>query len=91
MLLDFFYMLGVCCGSGASLRAMITHMQRLGREGRSLLIDIMTLDQLLLTYPELKPYLEDGAIIYSRLPRKPACPASLLAPRARLPRKRSAD
>ena len=53
MLLEFFYMLEVCCGSGASSRAMITHMRRLGREGRSLLIDIMTLDQLLLTYPEL--------------------------------------
>ena len=32
-------------------------------EGRSLLIDIMTLDLLLLTYPELKPYLEDSSII----------------------------
>ena len=53
MLLEFFYMLEVCCGSGASSRAMITHMRRLGREGRSLLIDIMTLDQLLLRHPEL--------------------------------------
>ena len=33
------------------------HMRSLGREGRSLQIDIMTLAQLLLTYPELKPYL----------------------------------
>ena len=64
MLLELFYMLEVCCGSGASSRAMITYMRRKGREGRSLLIDIMTLDLLLLTYPELKPYLEDGSIIY---------------------------
>ena len=64
MLLEFFYMLEVCCGSGASSRAMITHMRRLGQEGWSLLIDIMTLDLLLLTYPELKLNLEDGSIIY---------------------------
>ena len=64
MLLEVFYMLEVCCGSGASSRAMITYMRRIGREGRSLLVDIITLDLLLLTYPELKPYLEDGSIIY---------------------------
>ena len=57
-------MLEVCCGSGASSRAMITYMRRIGCEGKSLLIDIMTLDVLLSTYPELKPYLEDGSIIY---------------------------
>ena len=39
-------------------------MRRIGREGKSLLIDIMTLDVLLSTCPELKPYLEDGLIIY---------------------------
>ena len=43
---------------------MITYMRCIGREGKSLLIDIMTLDVLLDTYPELKPYLEDGSIIY---------------------------
>ena len=64
MLLDFFYTLEVCCGSGASSRAIITHTRRLGREGRSLSIDLMTLDQLLATYPELKPHLEDGSITY---------------------------
>ena len=58
MLLELFHMLEVCCGSGASSRAMITYMCRIGREGKGLLIDIMTLDVLLLTYPELKPYLE---------------------------------
>ena len=39
-------------------------MRRIGWEGRSLLVDIMTLDLLLLTYPGLKPYLDDGSIIY---------------------------
>ena len=64
ILLELFYMLEVCCGSGASSRAMIMYMRRMGRGGGSLLIDIMTLDLLLLMYPELKPYLEDGSIIY---------------------------
>ena len=64
MLLGLFYMLEVCCGSGASSRAMIMHMRRLGRERGSLLTDIMTLDQLLSVYPELKPYIEDGSVIY---------------------------
>ena len=64
MLLEIFFMLGVCCGSGASSRAMITYMRRIGREGKSLLIDIMTLDVLLDTYPELRPYLEVGSIVY---------------------------
>ena len=50
MLLELFYMLEVCCGSGASSRAMITYMRRIGREGKS--IDIMTLEVLLSTYPE---------------------------------------
>ena len=58
------YMLEVCCGSGASSRAMITYMRRIGREGKSLLIDIMTLEVLLSTYPELIPYLEDGSVVY---------------------------
>ena len=57
-------MLEVCCGSGASSRAMVTYMRRIGREGKSLLVDIMTLDVLLATYPELRPYLEDGSIVY---------------------------
>ena len=52
------------CGSGASSRAMIAHMRSLGREGRSLLIDFMTLEQLLTTYPELKPHIEDGSVTY---------------------------
>tara|TARA_B110000027_G_scaffold96578_1_gene101977 strand:- start:445 stop:1812 length:1368 start_codon:yes stop_codon:yes gene_type:complete len=64
MLLELFYMLEVCCGSGASSRAMITYMRRIGRGGRSLLIDIMTLEVLLATFPELRPYLEDGSIVY---------------------------
>ena len=64
MLLELFYMLEVCCGSGASSRPMITYMRRIGRGGRSLLIDIMTLEVLLATFPELQPYLEDGSIIY---------------------------
>ena len=64
MLLELFYMLEVCCRSGASLRAMIIHMRCLGWEGRSLLVNIMTLDQLLFMYPELKPYIEDVSIIY---------------------------
>ena len=63
-LLDFFYMLEICCGSGASSRAMIAHTHRLGREGRSLLIDFMTLEQLLATYSELKPHIEDGSVTY---------------------------
>ena len=36
MLLELFYMLEVCCGSGASSRAMISYMRRIGREGKSL-------------------------------------------------------
>ena len=42
------------------------YMRRIGREGKGLLIDIMTLGVLLDTYPELKPssYLEDGSIVY---------------------------
>ena len=64
MLLDFFYMLEVCCGSGARSRTVIAHMQRLGWEGRSLLIDFVTLGQLLLTYRKLKPHVEDGSISY---------------------------
>ena len=47
-----------------SLRAMITYMRRIGREGKRLLIDIVTLEVLLSTYPELIPYLEDGSVIY---------------------------
>ena len=39
-------------------------MRHIGREGKSLLIDTMTLDVLLSTYPELAPYLEDGSITY---------------------------
>ena len=53
MLLELFYMLEVCCGSGASSRAMVTYMRRIGREGKSLLIDIMTLEVLWATFPEL--------------------------------------
>ena len=34
MLLEVFYMLEVCCGSGASSRAMVTYMRRIGREGK---------------------------------------------------------
>ena len=49
MLLELFYMLEICCGSGASSRAMIMHMRRVGRAGRSLLIDYMPLEQLLAT------------------------------------------
>ena len=64
MLLEIFFMLEVCYGSGASSRAMITYMRCIGREGKSLLIDIMTLEILLDTYPELRPYLEDGFIVY---------------------------
>ena len=64
MLLELFYMLEICCGSGASSRAMTMHMRRAGRGGRSLLIDYMPLEQLLATYPELKPYVEDGSIVY---------------------------
>ena len=44
-------MLEVCCGSGASSRAMTTYMRRIGREGKSLLIVIMALGVLLSTYP----------------------------------------
>ena len=49
---------------------MIMYMRRIGREGKSLLIDIMTLEVLLSTgtYPELVPYLEDGAVIYFEAP-----------------------
>ena len=64
MLLEIFYMLEVCCRSGVSLRAMVTYMRRIGCEGRSLLVDIMMLEVLLATYPELRPYLEDSSIIY---------------------------
>ena len=64
MLLEMFYMLEVCCGSVACSRAMIIYMRCIGQEGRSLLVDIMTLDQLLLTHPELKPFVEDGSIIH---------------------------
>ena len=55
MLLEIFYMLEVCCGLGASSRAMIMYMCRISCEGKSLLINIMTLGVLLDTYPELKP------------------------------------
>ena len=65
MLLEIFYMLEVCCGSGASSRAMITYMRSIGCEGKSLLIDIMTLGVLLDKYPELKPFLEDGSTVSS--------------------------
>ena len=64
MLLELFYMLEVCCGSGASSGAMITHMRRMGRGVCSLLVDYMTLEQLLAMYPELAPYIEDGSITY---------------------------
>ena len=47
--LELFYMLEVCCRSGASSRAIVTYMRRIGREGKSLLIDIMTLEVLLST------------------------------------------
>ena len=45
-------------------RGLWLHMRRIGSEGKSLLVDIMTLDVLLATYPELRPYLEDGSIVY---------------------------
>ena len=64
MLLELFYMLETCCGSGANLRTMIIHMRRAGRGGCSLLIDYMLLEQLLAAYPELKPYVKDGSSIY---------------------------
>ena len=64
MLLKIFYMLEICCGSGASSSAVIMHMRRMGRGGHSLLVDFMPLEQLLATYLELRPYIEDGSIIY---------------------------
>ena len=48
----------------ASSRVMIMHMRGTGWGGCSLLIDFMLLEQLLATHPELKPYIEDGSIVY---------------------------
>ena len=63
MLFESFCMLEACCWSRASSRVMIEHMRRLGRRGRSLLIDFIPLERLLAMYPELRRYIEDGSVI----------------------------
>ena len=67
MLLEDFCMLEACCGSGASSRAIIVHMHRLGRRGRSRLIDFIPLERLLALHPELRLYIEDGSVIYFKV------------------------
>ena len=39
-------------------------MRRMGRRGRSLLVDYVPLEKLLAMHAELRPFIEDGSVVY---------------------------